>query len=287
MASAQRRPRVTVSAQPLWRIRLARELPRYAVYAVASAGVLASARFAIAPPRPVVPAAALRAPAPPDLAAEGFAALFARRYLTWDARDPEAHRQALVPFLAAGGEAEVGMQLPQSGEQRVEWDEVVQERSPQPGVHVYTVAAQTDTAGLLYLTVSVARGPGGLALAGFPAFVGPPATEPASVSTGTGPAVEEPALATVVRRALRNYLAASPSELDADLTGAARVSPPALTLSLLSLQRLSWAPGGGAVLAVLTAQDERGAQYTLGYELDVSRTAGRWEISAIQMDPDT
>ena len=36
------------------------------------------------------------------------------------------------------------------------WAEVVQAREPRPDEHVYTVAAQTDTAGLLYLTVAVA-----------------------------------------------------------------------------------------------------------------------------------
>ena len=57
-------------------------------------------------------------------------------------------------------------------------------------------------------------------------------------------------------------------------------------LALQSLQSLVWAPGAGAVLAVVQAQDQRGAQYTLAYELDVARLQGRWEISAIQMDPD-
>ncbi len=71
-------------------------------------------------------------------------------------------------------EPAAGLQLPPSGEQRVEWDEVVQEREPAAGEHVYTLAAQTDTAGLLYLTVSVIRlSDGSLALAGYPAFVGP------------------------------------------------------------------------------------------------------------------
>ena len=52
-------------------------------------------------------------------------------------------------------EADAGLELPASGEQHVEWAEVVQAREPAPGEHVYTVAAQTDTAGLLYLTVAV------------------------------------------------------------------------------------------------------------------------------------
>ena len=98
--------------------------------------------------------------------------------------------------------------------------------------------------------------------------------------------MSEPALSTVVERALRNYLAGSPSELAADLAPGARVSLPGIELALQSLQSLQWAPGAGAVLALVQAQDQRGASYTLAYELDVLRAQGRWEVSAIQMDPD-
>ena len=74
-----------------------------------------------------------------------------------------------------------GEVLPVAGEQRVEWAEVVQVRESEPGTSVYTIAAQTDAAGLLYLTVGVARGAGGaVQLAGYPAFVGPPSSAPGS-----------------------------------------------------------------------------------------------------------
>jgi Conjugative transposon protein TcpC len=279
---------VRITTRPLWRIRLGWELPRYLLYALLLAGLLACARLAIDPPRATLPAALLRDPVQQDLAAEGFATLFARSYLTWEGQDPEARERALAPFVGAGMEANAGLQPPAAGEQSVQWTQVVQEREPQPGEHVYTVAAQTDSAGLLYLTVSVLRSRGGaLALAGYPAFVGAPAAGPAqSGPLGRLRQVAEPELATVVERALRNYLADSSSELGADLSVGARVSPPALGLALRSLQSLQWAPGKGAVLAVVDAQDQRGAQYTLAYELDVAREQGRWEISAIQMDPD-
>jgi Conjugative transposon protein TcpC len=285
------RPRAatTVTTRPLWRIRLARGLPRHLLGALAIAGLLASARFAIDPPRVVLPAALLRRPVSEDLAAEGYATLFARSYLTWQAQSPEARERALAPFVGPGMDADAGLQPSSGGEQRVQWTQVVQEREPRPGEHVYTVAAQTDTAGLLYLTVSVLHPAGGaLALAGYPAFVGPPASGPAQTGSGARlREVSEPELSTVVERALRNYLAGSPSELAADLTAGARVSPPGIALALQSLQSLQWAPSGGAVLALVQAQDQRGAQYTLAYELDVARAQGRWEISAIQMDPDS
>jgi len=277
---------VTIGTRPLWQIRVAREWPRYLLSALAVAGLMASARFAIDPPRPATPKVLAPGPAPPDLAAEGFASLFARSYLTWNTADPQAHERDLASFIGPGMEPDAGLQPPSSGEQQVQWTEVVQEREPVAGVHVYTVAAQTDNAGLLYLTVSVVRTAGGsLALDGYPAFVGGPATGPAQTQ-GRLREVAEPALATVVGRALRNYLSASGSELAADLTNDARVSLPAAALSLESVQHLDWALGGGAVLAVVQAQDAHGARYTLAYELDVARVQGRWEVSAIQMNPD-
>jgi hypothetical protein len=288
MAHPQERPTVRIVTRPLWQIRLLRELSRYLFYALAVAGLAASARFAIAPPRPTVLKTALRGAAPADLAAKGYAALFARRYLTWDAAEPQDSQRALESFTGQGMESDAGLRLPSSGQQRVEWAEVVQERELAPGDHVYTVAAQTDTAGLEYLTVSVGRQRNGsLTLMGYPAFVGAPAASSAQISSPRLREVREPALATVVGRALRNYLAGSESELAADLTVGARVSLPRLGLSLESVTRLDWSAGAGAVLAVVQAQDGYGEQYTLGYELDVTQVQRRWEVSAVQMDPNT
>jgi hypothetical protein len=279
---------VTVTTRPLWRIRLARELPRMLLLGVSFAGLAASARYAIAPPRPAMPARALPAAPARDLAAEGFAQLFARRYLTWTAGDPEAHQRALAGYAGAGMEAGAGLQPPPSGEEQVQWSEVVQERTGAPAERVYTVAAQTDTAGLQYLSVGVLRArDGALELAGYPALVGAPAAGPSPGGGGLRE-VSDPVLRTVVERALRNYLADSPAELAADLTSAARVSLPAQALSLETLARLDFSPEGGQALrATVLAQDARGARYTLAYDLDVSRVAGRWEVAAIQMDPYT
>ncbi len=47
------RPRVTISTSSMWRLRLTRELPRYLLAITALAGLAASARFAVAPPRPL------------------------------------------------------------------------------------------------------------------------------------------------------------------------------------------------------------------------------------------
>jgi hypothetical protein len=211
--------------------------------------------------------------------------LFARRYLTWNASAPQQSAQALAPFSGSGVEPDAGLQLPTVGQERVAWAEVVQARAPWPGEHVYTVAAQTDSSGLLYLSVSVARTRAGtLALAAYPAFVGAPAAGPAQTPQHLREA-SDPALTRVVERALRNYLAGSASELAADLANGALVSLPTMPLTLDSLLRLDWSTDGRSLLAVVQAQDGRDVQYTLSYELDVAIVQGRWEVSAVQMNP--
>ena len=278
-------PRVTVVGHGIWRVRLAREMPRYLLGVLALMGLLASARFAILPPQVTAPRA-IHAPPSADRAAEAFAVLFARRYLSWNAAEPLSSSRSLEQFLGTGAQAADGVQLPPAGEQSVGWAEVVQAREPQTGDHVYTVAAQTDPSGLLYLTVGVTRlKDGALALSGDPAFVGPPATAVESQPAQLRP-VQDQALETVVHRALTNYLAGSSDELAADLSPTARVSLPTTHLLLHEMARVTWAPGQGAVLAVVQASDPRGAGYTLAYEVDVARAQGRWEVSAVQMDPD-
>ena len=286
MTESATRASVRIATRPLWQIRLTRALPRYLLYALCAAGLAGSARFAIDPPRPAAPARPPTVQAASDPAAQGFATLFARRYLTWNAGEPEASQRLLASLAGSGLDASAGLRLPPEGEQSVAWAEVVQARQPAPGEHVYTVAAQTDTAGLLYLTVGVVRrADGTLALAGYPAFVGAPASGPSQAPVRLRE-VSDQALATVVGRALRNYLAAAGEDLAADLTRTARVSLPSLALALTSIQRLSWSRDGRSVLAAIQAQDRRGASYALDYELDVVAVEGRWEVSAIQMDPD-
>jgi Conjugative transposon protein TcpC len=275
-----------VRAHPLWRLRFTRELPRYIVLALGGFGVLASARFAIAPPKPASGAVSA-VPAPvADRSAEGFAALFARRYLTWDAAEPARDQQQLEPFAGSQLEPAAGFLPPATGAQRVEWAEVVGSREAAPGQTVYTVAAETRPVGLLYLTVGVTRTQAGnLALTGYPALVGPPASQ-ASISSPVLRPIEDPGLQLVVKRALTNYLAGAGTDLAADLTSGAAVSAPTLPLELESISREGWAPAGGSVVATVQAEEERGARYTLTYELDVTRAQGRWEVSAIQTDPD-
>lgn len=284
MTSDGNHARVGIRTYPIWRVRLARELPRYVLVAAAAFGLLASARFAVAPPRPIEVAPSSSAAAI-DPAAQAYAALFARRYLTWNAREPARDARELEPFVGTQLDAAAGFVPPPEGSQEVEWVEVVQSRETEAGSHVYTVAAQTS-AGLLYLTVGVTRtSAGALALTGYPALVGAPAAGP-PVAPPRLRAVEDAALQTVVRRGLGNYLAGATTDLAADLAPGAAVSSPPIPLQLISIGSESWAPGGGSVLVTVHASDGRGARYVLTYELDVTLSHGRWELSAIQTEPD-
>jgi hypothetical protein len=274
---------VTLTRRSIWRIRLARDASRYLVSIAAIVGLAASTRFAVAPPAPRVVRDGGARPIQ-DRGAEGFAVLFARRYLTWSAAEPEANARALDSFAGDSMDGSLGLVLPQRGEQRVDWAEVVQERAPSAGTHVYTVAAQLDSGSLVYLAVQVTRTPeGSIQLSSYPAFVGPPATGPGQIARLHE--VGDPALTTVITRALRNYMAAAGGELAADLASWARVSIPTVALTLLTVRQIDWAPIGRSVLATVTAADARGGQYTLEYELDVAQQQGRWEVSALETDP--
>jgi Conjugative transposon protein TcpC len=269
------------------RVRVSAGLTRWVLCATATAGLAASARFAIAPPRPPT------TPSPVverrDLAAEGFASQLTRAYLTFDGDRPDAHRAQLASFVGDQLDADLGLRAPRGRNQRVRWTEVVQSRTGAVGSRVYTVAAQTDRAGLIYLSVDVARGRDhALRLDGYPALVGAPLSAPAAAAPeGSLRNITDSRLRATCQRALRNYLARAGDNLNADLTGDAVVALPGLVLSLQRLTDLQWAPHGGSVLASVEASDRDGVTYQLRYELDVRRVDQRWEIAAIQTDPTT
>lgn len=278
--------RFVSSRRSIRRLRISAGLTRWVVYAAAVAGILATVRQTVAPPRPIIERAA---PSPRiDLAAAGYARLFALRYLAWDSSRPDAYAQALAPFLSDAGESDAGLRLPITGYQTVSWADVVQSREVSRAEHVFTVAAQTSGDGLVYLSVDVIHDPGnGLTIGRYPAFVGPPLAHPVSLTAdSSGEAdVGDAAVARVVERALRNYLAGSLSNLAADLTTGARVAPPTNALSLERVVQLQWRADHTGVYAIAAAHDARGVGYTLSYELDVASQGGRWEVGAIQTDP--
>jgi Conjugative transposon protein TcpC len=277
--------RTSLTSRSMRRIRVSASLTRWVVYATATMGLAASARYAIAPPHP--PAVRSIAVDHRDLASEGFASLLARRYLTFDGDRPEAHRAQLAPFVGDQLDPDLGLRPPPGRAQRVQWAQVVQMRRGPGGSLVYTVASQTDRAGLLYLSIDVARGgDGALRVVGYPALVGAPLTGKASAEAGGRlRELADDGLRATCQRALRNYLARASDNLAADLSPDATVALPGLQLMLRRLTDLLWAPDDASVLATVEAADSDGVAYTLRYELDVRRIDERWEIAAIQMDP--
>ncbi len=275
---------VRISTRPMWVVRLGRRGGRILVAALALSGCAAAARVAIAPPSAPPP----RAPVVVEhLAAEGFAALFARRYLSWNAADPALHEQGLAPFTGSGIDPDAGLVPPANGSEQVLWADVVQSRSGPAGEEVYTVAVATDAAGLEYLAVPVVHdGAGDLALGGYPAFVGPPAMGSFDDVSASLPQVGDAGLSVVVTRALRNYLADESSNLAADLTPNARISYPTQPLALDDVVSLRWSSADQSVIAQVVASDGRGVQYSLAYEIAVAREQTRWEVTAIEVNPD-
>jgi Conjugative transposon protein TcpC len=297
--------------QPLWRLRLWQRVARL-LLVVAVLAIVVGVVHGLLVRSQLAPTGRTPAVSQPDLAAAGFASLFARAYLSWNADEPEAHRRSLAPFVGSALTLEAGAELPLRGSQRVVWDEVVQERAPRPDLRVFTVAADTSPGGVEYLAVSVVRrADEKLAIASYPAFVGPPSFGGADPVALEGSEVDDLALSTVVTRALSNYLSASSSELAADLVAGAQISTPTQPLRLEGVQRLTWAVGAGViesvgsrgtaskglqpgastdregtVVALVAATDVAGAHLTLAYEVEVRRVAGRWEVAAIEMDPD-
>ncbi|HET7054198.1 MAG TPA: hypothetical protein VFI09_09835 [Solirubrobacterales bacterium] len=216
-----------------------------------------------APPRPAAAA---------DAPSEDFALQFARAYLTYDAARPQARAHALAPFLSGGLDSGAGF-FAADGAQRVGWAEVASDQPALAGGRVITVAAALSTRRLpVYLAVTVRHRPGeGLALVGYPSFVGAPLIGAAAPPAGEP--VEEPTLKAVLDRVLRNYLAADAADLRADLAPGATVTLPTFALRVQRIERLEWIghARSGAVLATLSAADGRGATYTLAYELGVER----------------
>ncbi len=275
--------RVEVIRHSLRRVRWSSNVGRWLLVALAAWGIAASARVAIAPPRPVVQHAPV--PQTADLAAAGLAINFTRRYLTIGNQGDDARARALAPLVGQRLDPDAGLRAANTVRQRVLSADVVQQRRTATGLRVYTVAAQTDRAGTLYLSVTVDRARDGtLRLSGYPALVGAPAFAPAA-EDGQLRDVTDDALRAVCARALRNYLLGAADNLRADLSDDARVALPGLRLRLWRVVAVSWSPGARSVLVTVEAAEAGGTDYTLRYELDVARVQDRWEIAAIQMDP--
>lgn len=271
--------------------RLKVRLPRYLFSALAVILSVAGLRATLAPTNSssTVSSGGPRI----DYAEQNFALEFARAYLSYDAGNPAAREEAIAVLTGSSVEAGAGFTPPTSGSQDVTWTQVAQVQHPLVGGVIVTVAVGLDTqATPAYLSVPVKRSKGGaIALAGYPALVGPPLTGRATIEESQGESVEEAEVNRLVTRALTNYLAGDAEDFSADLAQAAVVTLPSTPLELTSVQELNWVKGhgGGAVLATVSAADSRGARYTLRYEIGVRRVessdpaiAPGWRVTYVQ-----
>lgn len=268
---------------PGGRARLRAAAPRYLALGVLVLLLALGVRSLFYSPPVSSPARPAAAADPPSRL---FALQFARAYLSYDASRSAARDRALAPYLSNAVDADAGY-FASKGRQRVLWAEIASDQPALAGGRAITVAAALSTQPLpVYLTVTVAHERGGpLALVGYPAFVGAPATSRDAPTSSRTP-VDDPQLATVIERVLRNYLAGSAANLKADLAPGAAVTLPTLALEVRSIQRSEWlgGPGSGAVLATVAAVDERGGAYTLAYELGIA-TRERPYVDFIEVVP--
>lgn len=256
-------------------------VPQALLLALALVLMLAGLRSLLLGPRPTP--VANRPPAQaPDLAAHGFAAEVARRYLSYDGASGQ-DRDDLAELAGSGLGAELGPQPASQGAQRVRWTDVVQDQPAIAGGRLITVAVMTDRRGLLHLSVPVRRDrQGRLLLAGYPAFVGAPTVAPRA-ELPARPSIADPELRQVAGRALANYLSGDSEDLQADLAPGARIALPELTLTVAGTPEVAEA-GTGGVLVTVRARDRDDTHYALTYELGVTRS-DRWYVTSIQTFP--
>jgi Conjugative transposon protein TcpC len=271
---------VRTEARSLRAVRRRARLPRALATAAVALLALAGLRALIegTPPAP----AKQRVVAAEDQTVGAFAESFARVYLSFDPADPARREELLAGYLSRALDPDAGLARSADRTRDVAWTAVVDqvERGPRTTV---TVAA--ELAGeTVYLAVPVERNERGLlAVAGYPALVGPPAHD-AGIGPPSEDEVEDPGLRAVCERAVRNYLAGERRDLAADLTDDAVVSLPGRELDVRLIEAVTWAAPGRRAAVQLQAEDPEGGTWTLRYELAVLRR-GRWYVRSLHTDP--
>lgn len=255
-----------------WRARL----PKLAAAACVAMLALAGLRAGLtAPPGSPATRGAAAGPSP---ALDALAEAFARAYLT-----PAPDRQVrLRAFLSASLDPEGGYSPSAGRSPGVGWTAVAGRRQEARRT-VVTVAVELG-ADVVYLAVPVQRDERGfLSVSAYPALVGAPATDP-SIDAPAEDEVADGELRAVAERAVRNYLAGERRDLAADLVAGAVVSLPARTLTVASVESITWARTGRVVAVQVLARDADGGAWTLRYELAVVRRE-RWYVRALHVNP--
>ena len=268
--------------EALWLTRAQGRAPRAALLLACSILSVAGIRAIFAPPA-TLEASRPQSPALHDLAAQAFAADFARAYLEWDPANPAAHERAMARFVGGTQALDVARtghpEIAQRVERTIPVGDVGSRRRRQ-----ITIAAETSR-GRVHLAVPVERDENGLLfLAGAPAIVGPP---PASRHPRSRPEteVEDRQLRALAARVVRNFLSGEREDLAADLHPDAVVSLPEMPLRVRSTDAITWSSASRRVAVQVTAASRRAPRMALRYELSVLRVGGRWVVRTIHTNP--
>lgn len=261
-------------------VQLRARIPRAVALLVVVILCMAGLRAIIAPPRPQIVTRAV-ATHTTDQGADAFAQAFARAYLSWKGDDAQAHQAAVARYMSSTL-ADADAVAPGRRSQTVQSTFVAGEQADSHQTLI-TVGTQTSH-GLVYLSVPVARDSHGfMYVSGYPAIVGPPATDTDGSVSGGEP-VSDSALRTVADRAITNYLAGNKTNLLADLAPNALVSMPTQHLKVTDTQPATWITPDRRVEVQVSATDKHGNSWTLAYQLSV-QNRGRWYVQSIQVDP--
>ena len=268
-----------VAANRLQTTRWAARAPRIAI--ALTCGVLSVVGMRDLLAGPTEPPTQPETRAQADAGSQAFAEAFVRDYLTWNASDPTVQID-----LAAYGVDLAPVEPPRGLEQSVRWTSVAGTRQTSVSTEVVTVVAMTSR-GRAALAVTVSRDvAGSRQVVGQPALVGALPRASTTVRPVAGREVEDLDLATVVERALRNYLARDGADLRADLASNAKVVLPDRAQRVRSADPVAWVRRGTRVTTTVRVADRDRVEMTLRYELAVTKQAGRWLVRAIHTNPE-
>lgn len=270
-----------VEQRSLRKQRWIARLPRLALVATAvvlsAAGARSIAEGDEQLPAPTRPVARV------DIGAAGFAEVFARVYLSWDAERPEDRPRAIASMSAEALDAGVELRPPNDRSRSVTVASAINEE--RRGDRVIVTVAATVESRILHLAVPVARNPKGLLFVPAPpAIVGPPVALRGE-RVPEEELVEDPDLVEVATRAVRNYVSRERTNLIADLADDAVIALPDHPLQVERVESVTWCQRQRRVAVVLDARDREGAAMTLRYELEVVRNADRWLVRSIGTNP--
>jgi hypothetical protein len=221
----------------------------------------------------------------PRESAEAFAARFTMAYLTFDAARPEQRRRALQQYMGPGDASSAG------------WDGQGRETAAlalpggievRDGAHaLVTVVALVDGGRWVYLAVLVVTDGQGLAVAGTPVLLPPPALADAAQSPDVMD--QDPTLSAQLRPYLTAFLRAYAASSQAEL---AYYAAPGVVLgglggqvTLAGIDSLSveQASGGqrSAVASVRWMDSASGGALTQRYRLQVLQVNGKWLVGDV------